>query len=84
VVQNGRDQNGVGISVVPDQPQEISSQESMISQGKDVIGGIQPKFVYQSTSPNYYEPMEHWEVDENTNVDVLRKLKKITHDHLNT
>jgi hypothetical protein len=46
VVQSGRDQNGVGIYIVPDQPQEISSQESMISQGKDVTRGIQPKFVY--------------------------------------
>jgi len=84
VVQSGRDQNGVGISVVPDQPQEFSSQQSMIIQGKDVTGGIQPKFVYQSTSPDYYEPVEHWEVDENTNVDVLRKLRKIIHDHLST
>jgi hypothetical protein len=25
----------------------------------------------QSTSPNYYEAMEHWEVDENTNVDMF-------------
>ncbi len=48
----------------------------MINQGKDVIGGIQPKFVYRSTSPNYYEPMEQWEVDENTNVDVFEEVKE--------
>ncbi len=32
--------------------------------------------MYQSTSPNYYEPVEHWEVDENTNVDVLEETKE--------
>jgi hypothetical protein len=36
VVQSCRDQNGVRISIVPIQPQEISSQELVISQGKDV------------------------------------------------
>jgi len=45
--------------VGPLQSQEISSLELVTNQGKDVIGGIQPKFVYQSASPNYYEPMEH-------------------------
>ncbi len=29
-----------------------------------------------------YEPMEHWEVDENTNVVMFEKTKKITQDHL--
>jgi hypothetical protein len=46
------------------------------SQGRDVTKGIQPKFVYQSSSPNYYEPVEHWEVDENTNVDVFEETKE--------
>jgi hypothetical protein len=41
--------------------------------GRDVIGGIQPKFVYQSASLDYYKPVEHWEVDENTNVDVFEE-----------
>jgi hypothetical protein len=33
-------------------------------------------FVYQSTSLNYNEPMEDWEVDENTNVDVCKEIEK--------
>jgi hypothetical protein len=32
--------------------------------------------MYQSTFPNYYEPMEHWEVDENTNVVVFEETKE--------
>jgi hypothetical protein len=32
--------------------------------------------VYQSTSPNYYELMEDWEVEENTNIDVLEETKE--------
>jgi hypothetical protein len=46
------------------------------NRGRDVIGGIQPKFVYQFASPDYYEPVEHWEVDENTNVDVFEETKE--------
>jgi hypothetical protein len=46
------------------------------NQGKDVTRSTQPKFVYQSTSPNYYEPVKHWEVDENTNLDVFEKTKE--------
>jgi hypothetical protein len=76
VVQSQRDQDEVGISIVPNQPQEISSPKLVINQGKDVTRGIQPRFVYQSTFPNYYEPMEHWEVDENTNVKVFKDIKK--------
>jgi hypothetical protein len=45
------------------------------SQGRDVIGGIQPRFVYQSTFPNYYEPAEDWEVEENTNINVFEEIK---------
>jgi hypothetical protein len=48
----------------------------MISQRRDVIKGIQPKFVYQSTSLDYYELVEHWEVDENTNVDVFEEINE--------
>jgi hypothetical protein len=29
--------------------------------------------VYQTIFPNYYEPIVHWEVDENTNVDVFEE-----------
>ncbi len=48
----------------------------MISRGRDVIRGIQPRFVYQSTSLDYYELVEHWEVDKNTNVDVFEEFKE--------
>jgi hypothetical protein len=43
---------------------------------ENVIGGIQPRFVYQFAFPNYYELVEHWEVDENTNVDVFEEIEK--------
>jgi hypothetical protein len=33
-------------------------------------------FVYQFTSPNYYEPVEDWEVEDNTNIDVVEKTKE--------
>jgi hypothetical protein len=46
------------------------------SREKDVIGGIQPQFVYQYKFPNYYEPVSHWEVDKNTNVDVFEEIKE--------
>jgi hypothetical protein len=29
--------------------------------------------MYQFASLDYYKPVEHWEVDENTNVDVFEK-----------
>jgi hypothetical protein len=48
----------------------------MISQGRDVVGGIQPSFVYQSTFPNYYELVEDWEVEENINIDVVEEIKE--------
>ncbi len=60
--------------VVSNQPKDISNTESVTNRGRDVIGGIQPKFMCQSTSPCYYELVEHWEVDENTNVDVATPL----------
>jgi hypothetical protein len=46
MVQSCRYQDGARTSVISDQPQEISSRKSMTSQERDVIGGIQPKFVY--------------------------------------
>jgi len=76
VVQSRRDQDGGGNSIILDQPHEILSPKSVTSQRKDVIKGIQPKFMYQSTFPDYYEPMEHWEMDENTNVDVFEETKE--------
>jgi hypothetical protein len=45
----------------------------MTSQGWDVTRGIQPKFVYHSTSLNYYELVEDWDVKENTNIDVVEE-----------
>jgi hypothetical protein len=76
MVQNHKDQDGAGSSIVLDQSQEISSSKLVISQGKDVIRGIQPMFVYQYASTNYCELMEHLEVNENTNVDVFEKTKE--------
>jgi hypothetical protein len=32
--------------------------------------------VYQFTSPNYYELIEDWEVEENTNINVLKEIEK--------
>jgi hypothetical protein len=58
VVQSQRDQDGAWTSVVPNQPHEISNIKFVNSQGRDVIRGIQPKFVYHFTSPYYYEPVE--------------------------
>jgi hypothetical protein len=43
---------------MPNQPHEISSLESGNSQRRDVIRGIQPRFVYQYPFPNYYELVE--------------------------
>jgi hypothetical protein len=33
-------------------------------------------FVYQSTSLDYYELVEYWEVEENTNIDVLEEIEE--------
>jgi hypothetical protein len=71
MVQNQRHQDRIGTSTIRDQPQEISSLESDNSHKKDVTRGIQPMLVYQSTSPNYCEPMEDSKVEENTNIDVV-------------
>ncbi len=32
--------------------------------------------MYQTTSLDYYESAEHWEVDENNNVDVFEETKE--------
>ncbi len=32
--------------------------------------------MYRSTFLNYYELVEHWEMDENTNVDVFKEIKE--------
>jgi hypothetical protein len=32
--------------------------------------------VYQSASLDYFGLVEHWEVDENTNVDVFEEIEK--------
>jgi hypothetical protein len=76
VVQSCKDQDGVGISIVLNQSHEISSPKLLTSQGKDIIGGIQSRFVYQSTSLDYYQPVEDWEVEENTNINVLKEAKE--------
>ncbi len=76
VVQSQRNQDGARISIIPNQPQEISSPESMNSQRKDVTKSIQPRFMYQSTSLDYYELMEDWEVEENTNIDVFEEIEE--------
>jgi len=52
VVQIHRDQDGIGTSIILDQPPEIWSPKSIISKGKDIIGGIQSRFMYQ------FEPVE--------------------------
>jgi hypothetical protein len=33
--------------------------------------------VYYSTSLNYYEPVEYWEVEENINVDVFEEIERL-------
>jgi hypothetical protein len=76
VVQSWRDQDGVGTSTVLDQLHEISSPESVNSQIKDVTWGIQPRFVNQSASPDYYELVEDWEVEENTNINVVEEIEE--------
>jgi hypothetical protein len=33
-------------------------------------------FVYQFASPEYYEPVEDWEVEEKTNINVVEKTEE--------
>jgi hypothetical protein len=58
VAQSCKDQNRAETSTILDQPQGIPSLELMTSWKKDVTWGIQPRFVYQSTSLDYYELVE--------------------------
>ncbi len=83
MVQSWRDQNEAGTSVIPDQLWEISSPESMISQGKYIIGGIWSRFVNQFASPNYYEPVETGRWKETPITMWLKRLGKIIYDHMN-
>ncbi len=76
MVQSQRDQDKVRTFAVFDQPQEISRPKSVISQGRDVTWSIQPRFVYQFSFQNHYELMEYWEVEENTNIDVVEETKE--------
>jgi len=76
VVQSWKDKKGTRTYIILDQPQEISSLELVINRGKDVTRGIQPKFMYQSASLDYYELMEYWEVKENTNINVVEEIKE--------
>ncbi len=76
MVQSQRDQNGTWTSIVPNQSQEISSLKLVNSQGKDVIRGIPPRFVYQFASLDYYKPMEDQEVEENIDIDVVEEIEK--------
>ncbi len=48
----------------------------MTSQGKDVIRGIPPRFVYQFASLDYYKPVEDWEVEENIDINVVEEIEK--------
>jgi hypothetical protein len=76
MIQIQKNQDGTRTSEVFDQMQKISSLESLTNQKRDVIGGVQPMFVYQSTSLNYYELVEDSEVEENTNINVVEETKE--------
>jgi len=76
MVQIRRNQDGVRAFEVFDQMQEISSLKSLTNQRRDVIGGIQPMFMYQSTFLDHYELVEDWEVEENTNIDVVEEIEE--------
>ncbi len=75
VVYNQIDQDGVSTSIILDQSQEISSPKLMNSRGRDVIGGIQPRFMYQFAFKIYYELMEDWEVVESININVVENIE---------
>ncbi len=76
VVQSRKYQDEAKTFVILGQPHEISSPVTMTSGRRDIIGGIQSRFVYQSTFPNYYESMKNWEVEENTNIDVFEEIEE--------
>ncbi len=74
--------NKARISTIPNQLQEISSLELLTNQGRVVIGGIQPMFVYQSPTLDY---MNYWKTRrwKKTPMSMwLRRPRKITYDHL--
>ncbi len=48
----------------------------MISRGRDITRGIKPRFVYQYASLDYYALVEDWEVEKNTNIDMLEEIGK--------
>ncbi len=48
----------------------------MINRGRDVTRSIQPRFVYQSTSPDHNELVEDWEVEENTKIDLVEEIEE--------
>jgi hypothetical protein len=37
---------------------------------------MQPRFVYQFAFPNYNELVENWEVEKNTNIDVIEEIEE--------
>ncbi len=83
LIQSHRDQDKTRTSVVCDQMPKISSPKSITNRKKDIIVGIESKFVCYFTSLDYYEPMKigRWK-----NIPILmclKILKKITYDHLN-
>jgi hypothetical protein len=40
-----------------------------------IHGGMQPMFMYQFAFLDYHELMEDWEVEENTNNDVVEEFE---------
>jgi hypothetical protein len=48
----------------------------VINRRRDIIRGTQPRFVYQYTSLDYYELVEDWELEENTNIDVIEEIEE--------
>jgi hypothetical protein len=83
MVQSHRNQDGAGTSAILDQLQGISSPKSVTSRGRDVIGGIQPMFVYQLMFPDYYELVEDWELEKKPILMYLKRLRIIINNHLN-
>jgi hypothetical protein len=48
----------------------VTSQEGILQEVYN------PRFMYHFASPNYYELLEDWEVEENTNINVLEETKE--------
>jgi len=82
MVQSCRDQDKAGTFVVLDQLQEISNTELVTNQGKDIIGGIQPRLCI---SFHLQITMNQWNTRRWMKTPMLmclRRLNKITQDHL--